>query len=396
MLAPPLPPEPLPAPSEPPRAWSPEVPDPLDPEAPERDCSLFVDSRDWAIDHSFCENWERPGGRPPERSSSLLRHRFASRRRNGLLGTIRISCAYQSRRVLSCSPRAPARGDCISQGVYVPCGTTCALRVTEQAGTITSWPSSPIETPAAIPAGVSSCQPCQRRGAGSCCLSCLRFVWFISAVATGPPLLRFTGTAGIVLARRGEKVQRWYVTFHGGESSRQAPHDQAGSREAHSRSWNNIHVFALDGTPLGKALDTHTLPDDLDLRELRGFAFGPDGDLYVANAYKDTSQVLRFAGKPGADGKHPFLEAYSEQHKTNPGLAHPFDVAFGPDAHLYVPSQDTNIVARYYGPHATDGKPGMPMPHPEALQETDPKHLLPGTFIPAQKHAPRGLRTVRG
>jgi DNA-binding beta-propeller fold protein YncE len=191
-------------------------------------------------------------------------------------------------------------------------------------------------------------------------------------------------------------VQRWYVTFHGGESSSKEPHDQGGSREARARTWNNIHVFALDGTPLGKALDTHTLPDDLDLRELRGFAFGPDGDLYVANAYKDASQVLRFAGSPDADGKHPFQEVYVEQHRTNPGLSHPFDVAFGPDSHLYVPSQDTNIVGRYYGPQATDGKPGTPMPHPEALQDANTKHLPPGTFIAPQKHAPRGLRTVRG
>ena len=191
-------------------------------------------------------------------------------------------------------------------------------------------------------------------------------------------------------------MQCWYVTFHGGDSSRQEPQGKGGSREARARSWNNIHVFGLDGAPLGKALDTHTLPDDLDLRELRGFAFGPDGDLYVANAYKDASQVLRFAGKPGADGKHPFKEVYSEQHKANPGLAHPFDVTFGPDSHLYVPSQDTNIVGRYYGPQATDGNPGTPMPHPEALQDADTKHLLPGTFIAPQKHAPDGLRTVRG
>jgi DNA-binding beta-propeller fold protein YncE len=191
-------------------------------------------------------------------------------------------------------------------------------------------------------------------------------------------------------------VQRWYVTFHGGESPRQEPHDKEGSREAPARAWNNIHAFALDGSPLGKALDTHTLPDDLDLRELRGFTFGPDGDLYVANAYKDASQVLRFTGKPGVDGKHPFQEVYVEQHKANPGLAHPFAVAFGPDSHLYVPSQDTNIVGRYYGPHATDGNPGTPMPHPEALQDVDTKHLLPGTFVAPQKHAPGGLRAVRG
>ena len=175
-------------------------------------------------------------------------------------------------------------------------------------------------------------------------------------------------------------MQHWYITFHGGDDA---------------RDWNTIHVFGLDGTPLGKALDTHTLPHDLELRELRGFAFGPDGDLYVANAYTDASQVLRFAGKPGPEGKHAFREVYAEQHKRNPGLAHPFDVAFGPDGHLYVPSQDTNVVGRYYGPRANGGKPGEPMPHPEALRDVDAKHLLPGTFVPSHRHDPAGVRTVR-
>ena len=175
-------------------------------------------------------------------------------------------------------------------------------------------------------------------------------------------------------------MQRWYITFHGGE---------------HSHEWNNIHSYDLDGKPLGKALETHSFPGDLKLRELRGFAFGPDGDLYVANAYKDASQVLRFGGVPGSDGKHPFREVYVEQHHANPGLDHPFDVAFGPDNHLYVPSQDTNVVGRYYGPRATDGQAGQPMPFPPALSAGDLKKLLPGTFVPSEKHAPRGVRTVR-
>jgi hypothetical protein len=83
-----MPAPPLLAPSELPRARSPELPDPLDPDAPERDCSLLVDSRDWAIDHSFFQNRERPDGRPPERSSSLVQHGRASRRRKGLLRPI--------------------------------------------------------------------------------------------------------------------------------------------------------------------------------------------------------------------------------------------------------------------------------------------------------------------
>lgn len=175
-------------------------------------------------------------------------------------------------------------------------------------------------------------------------------------------------------------AQRWYISFHGGEE----PH-----------AWNNIHLFDLAGKPLGKALATHSLPHNLVLREVRGFAFGPDGDLYVTNAYKDASQVLRFGGEPGSDGRHPFREVYIERHHTNPGLAHPFDVAFGPDGDLYVPSQDTNVVGRYYGPHAMDGQPGQPMPHPPSLRDDATKRLLPGTFVPSDKHAPHGVCTVR-
>jgi DNA-binding beta-propeller fold protein YncE len=175
-------------------------------------------------------------------------------------------------------------------------------------------------------------------------------------------------------------VQRWYITFHGGDG----PH-----------TWNNIHVYDLDGKPLGKALDSHSLPGDLELRELRGFTFDPDGDLFVANAYKDASQVLRFAGKPGPDGKHAFREVFVERHAANPGLAHPFDVAFGPDRNVYVPSQDTNLVGRYFGPAATEGTPGAPMPHPPALHETHRDSIPPGTFVPSHKHAPDGVRAVR-
>jgi DNA-binding beta-propeller fold protein YncE len=175
-------------------------------------------------------------------------------------------------------------------------------------------------------------------------------------------------------------VQRWYITFHGGDG----PH-----------TWNNIHSFSLEGQPMGKVLDTHSLPDELELRELRGFGFGPDGDLYVTNAYKDESQVLRFAGQVDANGQHPFREVYVERHATNPGLHHPFDVAFGPDRNLYVPSQDTNLVGRYFGPQEGGGAPGAPMPHPEALREADIKDPLPGTFVPSQEHVPSGVRTVR-
>jgi hypothetical protein len=31
-------------------------------------------------------------------------------------------------------------------------------------------------------------------------------------------------------------VQRWYISFHGGD---------------HSLEWNNIHIYDLDGKPIG-------------------------------------------------------------------------------------------------------------------------------------------------
>jgi hypothetical protein len=172
----------------------------------------------------------------------------------------------------------------------------------------------------------------------------------------------------------------WYVTFHGGDN-----HGE----------WNNIHRFSADGEHLGGALDRGSLPKHTKLRELRGFRFGPDGDLYVANAFKDRSQILRFHGAPNAAGKHELRDVFAERHAANPGLAHPFDVAFGPDGNLYVPSQDTSLVGRYFGPHATGGAPGTAMPYPKALQGFPEGMFHPGTFVPSVRHVSTGLHEVR-
>ena len=176
-------------------------------------------------------------------------------------------------------------------------------------------------------------------------------------------------------------MQRWYISFHGGEGK---------------GAWNNIHAFDEHGSPLGKMLDEHDLPHGVELRELRGFAFGPDGDLYVANAYRNLSQILRFEGRLNHRGRHAFHSIFSAQHHANPGLAHPFDLSFGPDGNLYVPSQDTNLVGRYYGPLADADQSGGLMPYPAALDGLEDRGILPGTFIPSKRHAAHGLSTVRG
>lgn len=176
-------------------------------------------------------------------------------------------------------------------------------------------------------------------------------------------------------------MPRWYLSFHGGDDA----HD-----------WNNIHAFDLAGHRLGKMLITDGLPHDIRLRELRGFCRGPDGDLYVANAWRNASQVLRFHGAVGKDGRHAFRDVFCSLHERNPSLSHPFDVTFGPDTNLFVPSQDTNLVGRYFGPIAQPGSPGAPMPLPEALRGEQDETLLPGTFVPTHGKRRRGVVAVRG
>src|SRR6266478_6199787 len=174
--------------------------------------------------------------------------------------------------------------------------------------------------------------------------------------------------------------KEWYVSFHGGEEK---------------ASLNNIHVYSTDGNKLRKALNKKSLPEGTKLRELRGFVFGPDQNLYVVNAYFEYSEVLKFKGALNENGEHDFAEVFVKRHaEINPGIDHPFNVAFDSEGDLYVSSQNTNLIARYHGPASKTGKPGTPMPLPQGL-DRGKVDLPPGTFVPSAKLAPNGLLEVR-
>jgi DNA-binding beta-propeller fold protein YncE len=172
-------------------------------------------------------------------------------------------------------------------------------------------------------------------------------------------------------------VNVWYLSFHGGTDH---------------NSRNNIHVYSETGEELRKALNRNSLPDQVELRELRGFGFGPDHHLYVVNAYREASQILRFAGKANSEGQHDFLNIFvAHHHEKNPQLVHPFNFAFCTAGNLHVSNQDTNCVSRYHGPHAAH--PGLPMPLPDAIREID--QVAPGVFVPSAKQWKDGLGVVR-
>jgi hypothetical protein len=97
----------------------------------------------------------------------------------------------------------------------------------------------------------------------------------------------------------------------------------------------------------------------------------------VVNAYFEYSQILKFNGALNPNGQHDFAEVFVKRHaEMNPGIDHPFNIAFDSEGDLYVSSQNTNLIARYHGPASGTGKPGNPMPLPESL------HLENGNFPP--------------
>jgi hypothetical protein len=176
-------------------------------------------------------------------------------------------------------------------------------------------------------------------------------------------------------------THEWYLTFHGGEGR---------------SDLNNIHVYSADGQKLRKALDRASLPANVELRELRGFTFGPDGCLYVANAYHEFSEVLRFEGSLDSRGKHRFRDVFVESDPFhNPGISHPFSVTFDSHGDLYVTSQNTSLVLRYHGPGSTAGLPGTPMALPPSLAQIEERTFSPGTFCASAREVPHGLTVVR-
>jgi DNA-binding beta-propeller fold protein YncE len=174
--------------------------------------------------------------------------------------------------------------------------------------------------------------------------------------------------------------KEWYISFHGGEEK---------------NSFNNIHVYSTGGSELRKALNKKSVTAGVELRELRGFVFGPDKNLYVVNAYFEYSEILKFKGELNKDEQHDFIGVFAKRHKDmNPGLDHPFNAAFDSEGDLYVSNQNTNLITRYHGPASKIGQPGIPMPFP---QELDSGVGLPrGTFVPSAKLADNGLVDVRG
>jgi hypothetical protein len=124
----------------------------------------------------------------------------------------------------------------------------------------------------------------------------------------------------------------WLISFHGGEEGT-----------------NNIHAYHDTGKPHDHPALLPTGHAAPDLRELRAFRI-VGTRRYVVRAYNKEGAVLRYARMP--EGRYVFDRVFASTH-TAPALVHPYDIAVDGHGHLYVSSQDTNVVTGFDASGAT-------------------------------------------
>jgi hypothetical protein len=146
---------------------------------------------------------------------------------------------------------------------------------------------------------------------------------------------------------------------------------------------NNVYVVSDKGEVKTK----NYLPIGTTYREFRGMAYGPDGDFYVAQAYKGNSAILQFSGV--GSGAVTYVGQFVTPASSQ-GFLHPYQPVFH-GGNLFVSSQDTNVVTAFYGPGSQAGAPGAAMPLPSHLTKKYPSGVFyPGTFVPAYQ-AEKGI-----
>jgi hypothetical protein len=178
-----------------------------------------------------------------------------------------------------------------------------------------------------------------------------------------------------------QKFVGFYVTFSGEAVSHSDAKAGVADTAAAAKGPIINNVFQLDSK--GEVVSTQIL-GKADCRELRGLVFGPDGNLYVCQAFKKDSAILQFSGTSDkSSGQLKFLGDFATP-ANSPGLFHPYQAAFDRAGNLFVSSQDTNVVTAFYGPNSQSSKPGSAMPCSAFLITNYPSgQFNAGTFIPA-------------
>ncbi|HUB14061.1 MAG TPA: hypothetical protein VMB34_19075 [Acetobacteraceae bacterium] len=157
------------------------------------------------------------------------------------------------------------------------------------------------------------------------------------------------------------------------------------SGEKGDPSINQIYAVS----PNGNILSRQVLDPAQTYDELRGMAFGPDGDLYVCQAKTAVSAILRFNGAPPSGSSSLRQLGQFVTPAASGGLVHPYQCIFSRDGNLYVSNQDSNVVSAFHGPGSETGTPGHAMANSTFLTAKYPNDtFFAGTFVPAYSAKP--------
>ena len=153
----------------------------------------------------------------------------------------------------------------------------------------------------------------------------------------------------------------FYITFHGGSGC---------CIDKKSAAITTIMRYNDDGT--GGAAFAPDIPGGKDVG-LRDIQYLPDGNFYLVNSYKSSSQVWQITPGSTPTGKVVFSPSLV------PAIDHPFAFAFDSSMDVcFLSNQDTNVVVRVFGPKNADA--GQPLP----VNPTYGEGFLAGTFVGSQ------------
>jgi sugar lactone lactonase YvrE len=150
------------------------------------------------------------------------------------------------------------------------------------------------------------------------------------------------------------------------------------SNDANGTDKRGKDVESYDGTT-GTFLGHFVTPNSGGLNHPQGLVFGPDGNLYVSDAYSRT--IMRYDGVTGAPLPSPGSFGALFVSPGSGGLDEGQGIVFGPDGNLYVADAGTGQVLRY------DGRTGAPLP---SAGNTG------ATFIPADSTGDRRAVLIFG
>jgi len=139
--------------------------------------------------------------------------------------------------------------------------------------------------------------------------------------------------------------------------------------------YNGVYKYSRDGCSYGNIIDPSAT-----VLQPRDMLMYDDNNFVLTNAQDSQSKLWVF-GDCGSKGVRP-LKGVFVNGTQYPGLSHPFGITKSPKNDIYVSSQHTDNVLRFYGINSSQS--GTALPFPTYITQTPPPSGMSwyaGTFV---------------